>query len=405
MSTSLALLLALSAAPPLRLPDLLADARERNPELRAAMAQARASASSVSPAGALDDPMFMVQYWNGPVDFSVVPIMFQLSQTFPLGGKLQAKSDAAAAEAKVAQAEAASRLRDVERDVTRAYVDLFGAERTLVIHDEMLGVLRSLSSVAASRIAAGKSEVVDRLKADTEVLKEEGVHESLLAEQMVARVKLAALLDRTPSELSGSTEELATPRALPPDDVLLARATKDRPEFEVAASTVQAAEARAKLAGASGVPDVTPLVAYMHTFNQAPPNNFLFLGLQMNLPIWRGNKVEPAVAAARARLEAGRALADALRVRVQAEVVASAAQLRTEQRLVEIQERLVPLAKQALSSAISGYAAGRVGLLTVLDSEREALMQQLELVRHVALREQRLAELERAVGGSLEVVQ
>src|SRR6185369_17419562 len=101
-----------------------------------------------------------------------------------------------------------------------------------------------------------------------------------------------------------------------------------------------------------------------------------------------GNKVEPAVAAARARLEAGRALADALRVRVQAEVVASAAQLRTEQRLVEIQERLVPLAKQALSSAISGYAAGRVGLLTVLDSEREALMQQLELVRHVALREQ-----------------
>ena len=58
--------LALLAAPPLRLPVLLEDARQRNPELRATEAQAQAAASSVSPAGALDDPMLMVQYWNGP---------------------------------------------------------------------------------------------------------------------------------------------------------------------------------------------------------------------------------------------------------------------------------------------------------------------------------------------------
>ncbi|RPH65497.1 MAG: hypothetical protein EHM78_25280 [Myxococcaceae bacterium] len=44
----------------------------------------------------------MVQYWNGPVDFSVVPIMIQLTQTFPLGAKLGAKSDAAAADARMA---------------------------------------------------------------------------------------------------------------------------------------------------------------------------------------------------------------------------------------------------------------------------------------------------------------
>jgi len=70
------------------------------------LAQARAAAASVSPAGALDDPQLMVQHWNGPVDFSVVPIMIQLTQTFPLGGKLGAKSDAAAADARMAQAEA-----------------------------------------------------------------------------------------------------------------------------------------------------------------------------------------------------------------------------------------------------------------------------------------------------------
>src|SRR5262249_57426671 len=97
--------LALSTAPPLRLSALLEDARQRNPELRAAQAQARSASSLVAPAGALDDPTLMVQYWNGPVDFSVVPIMVQLTQTFPLGGKVKASGEAAEADARTAQAE------------------------------------------------------------------------------------------------------------------------------------------------------------------------------------------------------------------------------------------------------------------------------------------------------------
>jgi cobalt-zinc-cadmium efflux system outer membrane protein len=400
--TSIALL-ALSAAPPLRLSALLEDARQRNPEVRAALAQARAAASSVSPAGVLDDPMLMVQYWNGPVDFSVVPIMVQLTQKFPLGGKLSAKTDAAAADARTAQAEASVRLQDVERDVTRAFVDLFVAERTLVVHDEMLGVLRTLASVTSSRVAAGRSEVVDQLKAQAELLKEEGVHESLLAEQTTARVRLAALLDREPSELAGETEEPSPLPHVPADDELMARGLRDRAELRAAESAIQAAEARTRLATAEGVPDITPLVAYMHTFNLPPQNNFLFLGLQANLPIWRGSKIEPAVAAARARVETTQALAQALRDRIKAAVLTSAAQLRSEQRLVEIQRRLVPLSRQALNSAVSAYSAGRTGLLTVLDSEREALMRQVELAQHLAAQQQRQADLERAIGSSLEV--
>lgn len=397
------LLLALNTAPPLRLSALLEDARQRNPEVRAALAQARAAASSISAAGALDDPRLMVQYWNGPVDFSVVPIMVQLTQKFPLGGKLGAKSDAAAADARMAQADASARVQDVERDITRAFVDLFVAERTLVIHDEMLGVLRTLASVAASRVAAGKSEVVDQLKAQVELLKEEGVHESLLAEQTTARVRLAALLDREPSELAGEAEEPSALPRVPADNELMARALKDRPELRAAESATQGAEARTRLATAEGVPDITPLVAYMHTFNLPPQNNFLFFGIEANLPIWRGSKIEPAVAAARARVEATQALATALRDRIKAEVLTSAALLRTGQRLVEIQRRLVPLSRQTLDSALSAYSAGRIGLLTVLDSEREALMRQVELAQHQAMQEQRRAELERALGGSLEV--
>ena len=176
-----------------------------------------------------------------------------------------------------------------------------------------------------------------------------------------------------------------------------------RPEIHAASSAVQAAEARVRLASAAAVPDLTPLVGYMHVFGAPPQNNFLFLGVQANLPIFGGSKTEPAVSAARARVEAAQGLAQALKDRITYQVISAAAQLRAGQRLVEISRRLVPLARQALESSLSAYASGRIGLLTVLDSEREALMRQEELVRQLAAYAQHQAELERALGGPVEV--
>src|SRR2546421_10157826 len=105
--------LALAAPAPLRLPDLLREAREKNPDLKAAAARVRAAQSAISPAGALDDPMLMVQLWNSPVDFSTVPVMVQLSQNIPLGGKRGARTDAARADAAMAGAAPAQEQREL----------------------------------------------------------------------------------------------------------------------------------------------------------------------------------------------------------------------------------------------------------------------------------------------------
>ena len=121
---------ALAAPPPLRLADLFREAREKNPELKAATARVRATHSAVEPAGALDDPMLMVQLWNAPADFSTVPVMVQLSQSLPLGGKRGARADAARADAAMAGADLDQKQREVETQVALAYFDLFLADRT-----------------------------------------------------------------------------------------------------------------------------------------------------------------------------------------------------------------------------------------------------------------------------------
>src|SRR4051812_14272209 len=112
----LATLIAVALAAPdaLRLADLLREAHEKNPELQAAQARLTAAQSSISPAGALDDPMLMVQLWNAPADFSTVPVMVQITQPIPLGGKRGARTDLARADAAMAAADLTARRRDID---------------------------------------------------------------------------------------------------------------------------------------------------------------------------------------------------------------------------------------------------------------------------------------------------
>src|SRR6267154_6404931 len=136
--------LAIAAPTPLRLADLLREAREKNPDLIAAQAHLRAAKESISPAGALDDPMLMVQLWNTPVDFSSIPVMVQLSQTIPLGGKRGARTDAARADAAIAEPQLAGKQREIETQVASAYFDLFLPDRTLAVDDELETFLKVL---------------------------------------------------------------------------------------------------------------------------------------------------------------------------------------------------------------------------------------------------------------------
>src|SRR5258708_19351132 len=62
-----------TATSPVRLADLLDEARKNNPELLSAREQAHAAASSVAPAGALHDPTLIVPPWKAPVHSSTVP--------------------------------------------------------------------------------------------------------------------------------------------------------------------------------------------------------------------------------------------------------------------------------------------------------------------------------------------
>ena len=203
------------AASPLHLSDLLREAREKNPEILAARASRESMDAAVRPSGALDDPMLMFQLWNAPADFSNVPIMAQLHQSLPLGGKRGARRAEAAADAGMARADADMHVLDVLAEVSKSYFDLFVAERSLEVDLEIETTAKSLVSAAATRVAAGRGEQVEVLRAQGEILKVQADREMAEADRRGAAARLIALLDRDPDDPLGSTAVPGLAASLP----------------------------------------------------------------------------------------------------------------------------------------------------------------------------------------------
>jgi outer membrane protein TolC len=399
---------ALSSPPPptapVRLPDLLEEARRKSPAIAAAREQARGDAASVNAAGAIDDPMIMVQLWNMPVDLSMVPLMVNLTQTIPLGGKRAARRDEAAAMAQASRAGVGTRTRDVEDEVAKAYFDLYLADRAIDVDAEIQRTLDTLISTASARIAAGRGEEADVLRAESEKLKVASDREAARGRRAASVAKLVALLDRPPGSDLGRTEDPGVLAELPPSETLRARALRERPELTSANAVTGAAEARLRLAHAEQIPDLTASAGEMHMFGgSTSPADFLFLGLQVNLPLF-GGKTRSRIEGAEAGLAASRAETRALENRVFAEVADALAEVQAETRQADLHHKLIPLTRQALASALGAYAAGRGPFSTVLDAERDLEMHELDLATHVAAYSQRLADLERAVGGDVGLV-
>lgn len=389
-----------SSPAPIRLEDALGEARAHNPELRAAEAEARAAGFALGPAGALDDPMLMIQAWNVPTDFANAPIMTQLFQDVPLGGKLRLRREAASAKSDAAAADLESTRLRIDAEVQKVWADLFLAEQTEAINREMEKTAHALVSAAATRVASGRGQQVETLRAQAEILAIQGNEDVADANRLSAAARLAALLDRDGGASTIGPAEIPSPLAsLPSLEDLQARALRERPELAAMRASIAAAEAERGLAKAERVPDLRVSAGEMHVFGRDVPASMadsLMGSVSVTLPVFGRSKNRPRIARANAMLEAAHARQRALEQSIRAEVAGAYASLDAEHHLIELHHKLVPLARQTLDSAMSGYAAGRVDFPMVVDSERDLQMHELDLAMHLAAYEKHLADLRRA---------
>lgn len=384
---------------PLRLGDVLAGVRARNPALAERRKLAAAGEFRPRAASQPDDPMVMLEWWQQPVDFSTVPLMLTLKQPLPWPSRLRLRREIAEREAQGLGEEAAMIERRVEAEAKRAYFELALAERNLAVNGMVRTLIKNLVQITDAQYRVGKAVQADLLRAQAELLGIENDGFDLERDRQASTAQLNGLLDRAPGAPLGPTATPPQVLAVPPEAELVERARKQRPEVRRAQTMLAAAGSRVALAHRDNYPELSVWGSFM--LNIRGINTFT-AGVSSTLPVFSITRKRALASAAELEVEAARRALDGIRRQTDVEVHTALLQLAAAQRHVQLHaEKLIPLADLTLQSAGSSYQAGRVPFVTVIEAARMVRDHHLNHIKFLVEYERRLAELEQVVGESV----
>jgi outer membrane protein TolC len=297
--------------------------------------------------------------------------------------------------------EAGDRFRAVKFDLQRraleAYLDLALTEELIRIERDNLTFLKLLSDSAADRAEAG-GPMQDLFKALIESEAAQNDLAGLEAKANSMRGMLNGMLGRDASTPLGLPPDLPAPRPVAADDAaLITMAVAQNPELAALAQQVAGRSDAGELARLAYLPDVIPSASITGSISQS-------LGAMLMVP----TKL-PAIRAAIDEAEAMTRSTEAmLRQTTQdraARFVADLYLMRNAERETQLyRARVVPAARQLVSSSRNAYAAGTIAFADLIDSERMFISVRRMVAQAQIEREQRLAELEALAGVDIETL-
>ncbi|HSS77465.1 MAG TPA: TolC family protein [Thermoanaerobaculia bacterium] len=313
------------------------------------------------------------------------------------GGKRERRIAVANAQARSNEAEIARLTATTRNQVRRAYFALAAAERRAHETAEIQGLAERARDAARARLEAGDVPRLDALQ--SELAAAQAASEADKARGLVAgaRADLNALLARPPAAPLTVSTELEAGR-VPPADAAIALALSASTELAALDQGLAEQKARAELARAEAVPDLTAAAGVTH---HSPPDfDWGWRGsLTFTLPIFTHRAQARLEDATLARLQAER---EAAATRVKSEVYAAAANAEVQRlALLRYRDEILPRAAEVEAMAEDSYRSGQTGLAALLQSLQSVHDLRLQAVQAGTDFQNALADLERAIGAPL----
>jgi outer membrane protein TolC len=276
------------------LKDYLSYAALNNASLKSAFQSWRAGLEQIPQAEALPDPQFTYSYYIQEVETRVGPQEHKLGimQKFPWFGKIEARTDAAAASARVAREEYRTQKLEVFRRVKSTYAEYAYLHKAIDIARENLQLLEHFEEVARTQYRAAAATHPDVIRAQIETAKIRDTLESLEQLQPAIAAELNAALNRP------SGADLPKPQPLNPvkekidDRELLSMVKNLNPELRAINERIIEAEQKVELARKRRYPDIGAGVSWTQTGDAVNPGvsdsgtDPVMLTFAMNLPLW-----------------------------------------------------------------------------------------------------------------------
>lgn len=313
----------------------------------------------------------------------------RLDQTFERGGKRGYRIEAATQAWRAATWMAADTVRQTELALARAWIDLWGAQERLDLHQDLAGLYQRTLDGARRRLKAGDISSSDLARIELEFQHAAAERTAAEGNRVQARNVMAALLAM---ETSARTLTVNEPWPIA-DDAALAGVIDDggndggndggdavtgqRPDLLAARAEAAAAVARGDLARSQQTRDVT--VGVQSERYARPAGNGWSFGLFASVPLFVHHNGEGEIARAeaeraRAELSASSLQRQALADRQRLLDARAAARLRRER----LERVALPLAQRVANDADLGFRKGAGTVLDLLDALRQLRALQLD---------------------------
>ncbi|MEW6145947.1 MAG: TolC family protein [Thermodesulfobacteriota bacterium] len=391
------------------LDSLINEARQNNPEIKAANAKWRASTKRPSQEGTLPDPMIGVGWQNVSFDSITLDedpdsmLRFSFEQEIPFPGKLSLKKKIAERESEAGEKSYLATERRVIADLKVAYYDWYLAGKAIEITGRNQELLRKFTKIAEVKYEVGKGIQQDVLRAQVENSKFIEQLEVLRQREEIIEARIKSILNRpqdsplgrpgkidktplilTSEEVSGLAGENAPLLAMREREIArgeeaLSLARKDLyPDFVVEASPgIMGKEGN----GIEGVWEVS-------------------LGLKVPLYFW--SKQKPGIEEAALELKGAQEEYSSTNQEINFSVKESYLNARTAEKLMNLyQKGIIPQSKLSLESAVSGYQVGTVDFLTLIDNLVTVFSFELEYERQLTDYEKAIARIEELSGADI----
>jgi outer membrane protein len=299
-----------------------------------------------------------------------------LSQTLWAGGRVTGAYRSAKERLGLAAADERLARTEVIYTTKRAYYDLLLAREVAAAEEASLENAREHLKATEKRLAAGLASRYEAMRAEVEVVNASAEVDNARATVRAAELFLAVRLNLPPDEPLELTDSFSDDFILPELEAALT-ASADRPELERFTAEIKSTERNIELARAADNPSLGASVRfeeYALDFTGDPDawDEKWTFSLGFSWPLFDGLSTRGRVRSARAALKALRETEAATVEAVEMEVRVAYENALAAENSARAGAGNVALAEEALTIAETGYAAGTMSHLELLDA-RNAL--------------------------------
>ncbi len=355
---------------PLRLDDLLKQALERNPKIRAAGHEADASAFRIPQERSLPDPMVSLglknmgfpQFTVGKEIMSGIGLSF--SQAIPFPGKLRLKGEIAEKAFERQKQVRDSVALGVILEVKTAYFELYGLHKSIAILQEQKALLQKALELTETMYSVGTGVQSDVLKAQVEVSRMDEMITPMAEMIKALAARLNLLLDLPADNPLGMPQDQGVESLSLSLDEIKRAANANSPTVKEASLMVEEGAKMVDLSRKERSPNF--VVEGGWDFKGRLTGMYeVMVGVE--IPLYLKNKQAKMLEESLARLASTKSGLSSTRNDVAFMLTEDFLKAKSAENLIKLyKDRIIPQAALTVESSMAGYQVGKTDFLALL---------------------------------------